>query len=136
MTGFIIKIIAIVTMLLDHIKYVIPATNIFLTQYFGRIAFPLFAFLIAEGMIYTKNRKKYIIRMLIFALISQIPFILFKNIFSSDFMLNVMFTFLFAMIGIYILEFFKSQKEMSKFLKYLVIIFTLLTIAFFIIIHI
>ena len=60
MTGFILKFIAMCSMVLDHIKYAVPATNNFITQYFGRLAFPIFAFLISEGMIHTKSRKKYI----------------------------------------------------------------------------
>lgn len=130
MTGFIIKIIAVITMFLDHVKYAIPDTQCFLTQYFGRIAFPLFAFFIAEGLAYTKDRKKYITRMTIFAIISQIPFMLFKSLFSNSFMFNVMFTFLLAMIEIYILEFFEKQTELPNFLKYIIIIFTLFSILF------
>lgn len=128
MTGFIIKILAVVTMVLDHIKYAVPATNCFLTQYFGRISFPLFAFLITEGMAHTQNRKKYVIRMLIFAAISQIPFMLFRSLVADYFMLNIMFTFLFAMVGIFAIEFFKEQKEMPAVLKYIIIVSILFTI--------
>ena len=59
MSIFVIKIIACVTMVLDHVKYAIPATENFITIYLGRIAFPLFAFLITEGYIHTSNLKKY-----------------------------------------------------------------------------
>jgi hypothetical protein len=96
MTGFILKIIAVVTMVLDHIKYAVPVTDCFVTKYFGRISFPIFAFLISEGLIHTKNRKKYFLRMLIFACISQIPFMLFRSLVADKFLLNIMFTFLFA----------------------------------------
>ena len=49
MSIFIIKIIACLTMVLDHIKYAIPETKGWLTIYLGRIAFPLYAFLATEG---------------------------------------------------------------------------------------
>lgn len=121
MTGFMLKILAVITMTLDHIKYAVPVTDCFLTQYFGRVAFPLFAFLITEGLYYTKSRKKYIIRMLIFAIISQVPFILFRSLVSDMFMLNIMFTFLFAILGIVLLEWVIKQEIISIF-KYIMIV--------------
>ena len=65
MTSFIIKIIACITMVLDHIKYAIPETECFLTTYFGRFAFPLFAFLLVEGYSHTSDLKKYYKRLFI-----------------------------------------------------------------------
>ncbi len=119
MTGFVLKFIAMCSMVLDHIKYAVPATNNFITQYFGRLAFPIFAFLISEGMIHTKSRKKYILRMFIFACISQVPFLLFRGLVSQGFVLNVMFTFLFAIIGITIFDYFDITKEFPNFLKFI-----------------
>ena len=54
MSIFFIKIVAYITMFLDHIKYVLPDTNCFITEFLGRISYPLFAFLITEGYIHTK----------------------------------------------------------------------------------
>ena len=48
MSIFIIKIIACITMVLDHIKYAVPVTRCFITKYCGRISFPLFAFLVGS----------------------------------------------------------------------------------------
>lgn len=122
MTGFVLKMIAMVSMVLDHIKYAVPATNNFATKYLGRLAFPIFAFLVAEGMIHTKSRKKYLLRMFIFACISQIPFMLFRGLISDKFVLNIMFTFLFAIIGIMIFDFFEKTEGFPKFLKFIIIV--------------
>lgn len=99
MSAFVLKIIACVTMFIDHIGYVIfDGTSYF--NYIGRIAFPIFAFQIGQGYIHTRNIKKYIIRLLIFALVSQFPFMLFYSIISDDFTINVIFTLLFGLLSI------------------------------------
>lgn len=59
MTIFVLKIIAIISMFLDHVRYAVPVVEDFAAMYLGRIAFPLFAFFISEGYIHTKNVKKY-----------------------------------------------------------------------------
>lgn len=94
MSSFVIKIIACITMLLDHIKYSGPIFENFLTEYLGRLSFPLFAFLIAEGYSHTSNLKKYYKRLFVFGLISQIPFMLFRMLVGEWKMLNIMFTLL------------------------------------------
>ena len=110
MSIFAIKILACITMILDHIKYAIPITNNFITKYFGRIAFPLFAFLITEGYIHTKNLKQYYKRLILFAIISQVPFMLFRSLVSEQYlMLNVMFTLLLGLIAITIYDKIKNK---------------------------
>ena len=103
MSSFVLKIIAIVTMFIDHIGYAILGKFSFF-NYIGRISFPIFAFQISEGYIYTKNLKKYFLRLFIFALISQLPFMLFGKIISNDFSLNIFFTLLLGLISIYIYD--------------------------------
>ena len=83
MTAFAFKIIACITMLIDHIGFVfeeqLAAVHPLLPIIFrliGRMAFPLFAFGIGEGAIHTSSPRKYLTRMFIFALIAQIPFML------------------------------------------------------------
>lgn len=67
-----LKIIALITMTCDHIgKMFFPKITIL--QIVGRIAFPLFAYCLAVGCIYTYDIKKYASRLLLFAIISQ-PF--------------------------------------------------------------
>ncbi len=73
LNGFILKIIAVSTMLVDHVGAVLFPGQMVL-RYIGRIAFPIFVFLLVEGFVNTRNVRKYEIRLLIFALISEIPF--------------------------------------------------------------
>ena len=99
MTSFILKIIAVITMLFDHAGYIIFNQFSFM-NYIGRLSFPIFAFLITEGYKYTKNLRKYFARLLIFAIISQIPYMLYINTFSNSFSLNILFTLALGLLGI------------------------------------
>lgn len=68
-----LHIMAMVFMLCDHLWGTIVPGNDWLTC-IGRIAFPIFAFMIVEGYFHTKSLKKYVYRLLLFAVISEIPF--------------------------------------------------------------
>jgi len=108
MTSFILKIIALVTMFLDHFGSIF-FENFNLLNLFGRIAFPIFAFQISEAYIHTKNLKKYFFRLFIFALISQIPFYLFLRDAGygvSTVTLNIFFTLLLGLICIILYDYF------------------------------
>ena len=109
MTGFTIKCIACITMLLDHIKYSGPIFQNVLTEYLGRLSFPLFAFLVSEGYCHTSNLKKYYKRLLIFGIISQIPFMLFRTLVGEWKMLNIMFTLLFGLACVTIYDKIKHK---------------------------
>lgn len=113
MTSFMIKFIACFTMVLDHVKYALPQTDCFITEYMGRISYPLFAFLIAEGYIHTSNLKEYYKRIFIFAIISQIPFMLFRTLVGEWKMLNIMFTLLLGLLSITTYD--KIKKEYISF---------------------
>ena len=73
LNGFHLKLIAICTMFIDHMGYTLFPGVMWL-RCIGRAAFPIFCFLIAEGCVYTRDRKKYALRLLVFAVISEIPF--------------------------------------------------------------
>ena len=103
MSSFALKILAVLSMLIDHIGYVFFPTE-YIYRIIGRIAMPIFAFQIAIGFDHTTNREKYIFRMLLFAIVSQIPYQLITSIHGDNFSLNIGFTFLFALLLLYSLE--------------------------------
>ncbi len=73
MSGFVLKVIALLTMIVDHTGAALfPQFPIL--RMIGRIAFPIYIFLIAEGCRHTRSMERYMLRLLIFALISEIPF--------------------------------------------------------------
>lgn len=83
----VLKIIALISMTIDHIGYLLFPKSI-LMRAIGRLAFPIFAYFIAEGFRYTKNKQNYFLRMFAFAILTQILF----NFVGLDFV-NVLFTF-------------------------------------------
>ena len=78
LNGFHLKLIAICTMFIDHLGYTLFPGDLWL-RCVGRVAFPIFCFLIAEGCVYTHDRRKYALRLLAFALLSEIPFNLMNS---------------------------------------------------------
>ena len=90
-------------MFIDHYHYIIGGNQIF--NIIGRIAFPIFAFSLNEGYFHTSNLKKYLIRLFTFAVIIQIPAILFK----LNYPVNIFFTLFFGLLAIYILN-LKNKK--------------------------
>lgn len=116
-SGFMIKIIAIVTMAIDHIGAVITSGltgkyNSYslwnLTMVFrgiGRLAFPLFCFFIVEGFHYTHDRKKYALRLGIFAVIADPAFDLaFDNTLFEPNDNSVMITLLLGLLSIWAID--------------------------------
>ncbi len=97
MNSFILKIIACFSMLMDHLGYVVIGSTSFFNC-IGRLAFPIFAFQLTEGYSHTKNLKKYFIRLLIFACLSQIPFMLFSSIFTTEITINIMFVLVLGLL--------------------------------------
>ena len=123
MSIFTIKLIAVITMLLDHIRYAIPETNCILFELLGRMSYPLFAFVLTEGYIHTSSKKEYAKRLIKYGLISQIPFMLFRSMLGKNEwkMLNIMFTLLLGFFGILSLDKIKNKysrnfnKEMPQY---------------------
>ena len=84
-SGYWLKLIAVISMLIDHTSAVIleqipglenPA---FLMRIIGRAAFPIYCFLLVEGFMHTRDREKYALRLGCFAAGSEIPFDLAFN---------------------------------------------------------
>ena len=111
---FSLKWIAIISMLIDHIGAVL------LPQYeglriIGRLAFPIFAYLLVEGFVYTKDVKKYLVRLGIFALISEIPFDLafFGSVFAPSHQ-NVFFELFCGILMLYLM--LKTPNKVNQIL--------------------
>ena len=94
-----LKIIAIVTMVSDHIgKILYP--DLLLLQIIGRLSFPLFAYLVVLGVESTKKPRKYMATLLSFAVISQFPYFLAFGIQPFD-RLNILFSLFLCAVTIY-----------------------------------
>jgi hypothetical protein len=97
-----LKWIAIVTMTVDHIGLILyPEYIVF--RYIGRLAFPLFAYLLILGMESTRNVLNYFLRLFSFALISQVPFYLALGKLPLEF-LNIFFSLSLGVIFVYFLD--------------------------------
>ena len=95
-----IKLIAIVAMLVDHIGLLFFPEDPFF-RIIGRIAFPIFAFLIAEGYGRTSNIRNYLFRLLGFAVISQLAYAPFNDASGGNLAeLNIFFTLSAGLIAI------------------------------------
>ncbi len=99
-----LKVLAIVTMVIDHIGlFFFP--HIEFLRIIGRLAFPIFAWLIANGAYHTRDIKKYIGRLSLLAVVSQLPFALANGFIETPFVyLNVVFTLVFGLGAIYIIR--------------------------------
>ena len=116
--GTVLKLIAMVTMLIDHIGDIF-FPDVFWMRFIGRIAMPIFAFCIAEGFSYTHDRKKYLLRLGIFALISEIPFdMAFLHCISFSHQ-NVMLTFFLAVIALMLWDHITGSEEATKTLRHI-----------------
>ena len=107
-SGSWLKVIAMLSMLIDHTAYYYGCNTPYLYELMrtvGRIAFPTFAFLLAEGFVHTRNRQKYLTSMFAFALLSEIPWMLLNHDGSH----NVMFTLLAGIIGLHVIENSRSR---------------------------
>ena len=111
LTSNILRVIAVIFMLSDHIWATYMSFGNWMT-YIGRLAFPIFAFQIAEGFVHTSNFKKYALRLLGFAIVTEIPFNLFySSRFFNPFHQNVLFTLLLGLLAINVID--KAKKDKS-----------------------
>ena len=74
MTAFTLKTISLTAMVTDHATVAFPDVFPLWFRAVGRLAMPIFVYLLAEGFRHTKAREKFLVRLLVFALISEIPY--------------------------------------------------------------
>ena len=142
LSGAGLKLIAIISMLADHVNkaliYPYLESNhgflAFISDVFdiiGRIAFPLFCFMLVEGYFKTRNRKKYLLKLLLFGVISEVPFDMFTT--ASFFNMNwnnVMFTLALVLVTVWIIDTLKEKmQKRPKALWYLVSILIVLVMC-------
>lgn len=121
LNGSWLKVIAILSMLIDHLAYYYGCTTPYfyeLMRTVGRIAFPVFAFLLAEGFAHTHNERRYMTSLFAFALISEVPWFLLNH----DTTHNVLFTLLAGLLGMHILSTCKQKWTAFAFLMTIAII--------------
>ena len=125
LTSNMLRVIAMALMLSDHIWATYMSFGDWMT-YIGRMAFPIFAFQIAEGFVHTKNFKKYALRLLGFALITEIPFNFFySSRWFNPYHQNVLFTLLLGLMAIKVLDNLKinhKPKEIAMSALWLLLI--------------
>ncbi len=126
LSGSTLKMIALVIMFIDHIGAVIVQRTMAMEgfnhdfwsslywpiRYVGRLAFPIFCFLLVEGFVHTSNVKKYLKGMLLFALISEIPFNLgiAGTLFSLEYQ-NVFWELALGIMAMLSLEMIEKKKS-------------------------
>ena len=99
-----LHIIAMLFMLMDHLWATLLPAREWLTCA-GRVAFPIFAFMAVEGYFHTRSFKKYILRMLLFAVLSEIPFdLMYGGTWFYPVHQNVLWTFLLGLLGVWLME--------------------------------
>ena len=104
LTAAVLHIIAMTLMLMDHLWATLLPAREWLTCA-GRVAFPIFAFMAVEGYFHTRSFKKYILRMLLFAVLSEIPFdLMYGGPWFYPVHQNVLWTFLLGLLGVWLME--------------------------------
>ncbi|NBI07640.1 TraX family protein [Senegalia massiliensis] len=101
-----IKVIALITMVIDHIS-VLFFPNIIILRIIGRVSYPLIAYLIALGYQRTSDYKSYLTRLILFSFVSAIPYYYFSE------GINVIFTLSFGLMTIH---FYKKNKKVISLL--------------------
>ena len=127
MSALALRIIACVCMLFDHVGFCFGGRYPFLEplRWIGRIAFPLYVFLIVNGFRHTSNRPRYALRLAIFAVISQVPFALLFHHGEIFGRLNVFVTLLLALLTVWATDAMRK----NRFTKYLAFLPTALVFA-------
>lgn len=113
LTGFHLKLIAMAAMVVDHGAYIMVPGNTWIywmMRMIGRLAFPLYCFLLTEGFLYTRSKGKYLLRLGIFAFVTE-PFFDFAlhGAWIETGYQNVLFTFFVGFLMLLGVEHFKKK---------------------------
>ena len=111
--GTTLKLIAMISMVFDHAGDMF-FPDVMWPRMIGRLAMPIFSFFIAEGFSHTRDKKKYLCRLGIFALISEIPFDLAfegKIGFSHQ---NIMLSFFFAVVALMLYDWIQGGTKSEE----------------------
>lgn len=111
-----LHIIAMVLMLMDHLWATLLPAQEWLTCA-GRLAFPIFAFMTVEGYFHTRNLKRYALRLLLFALLSEVPFdLMYGGTWFYPVHQNVIWTLLLGLLGglMYPIRLFGMEFELCQ----------------------
>lgn len=107
MNVFLLKSIALITMIIDHYGAIFQS-SVITYRIIGRLAFPIYAFLLVEGYFHSKNIKRYATRLFLFAFVSEMPFDLaFYNGVNFTHQ-NIFFT---LFIGLYTMYFLENKEK-------------------------
>ena len=117
MTGNALKIIAAIAMVIDH-GALLFFPRIPLLRIIGRLAFPIFAFMIAEGCHYTRNRRRYFLQLFALAIVCQIVYF----IASGERLLSILFTFSLSILIIYALQYCKAKPGALRIALFLAVV--------------
>ena len=109
LSGNALRIIAAITMLIDHIGFIL-LPQITLLRIIGRVSFPIFAFMIAEGCAHTKNKLRYFLSVFLLGIGCQLVLYIAKG----PEKLNVLISFSISMLGIYALQYMKNKVFCDK----------------------
>jgi hypothetical protein len=111
--GTTLKIIAMISMVFDHVGDMF-FPDLLWPRMIGRLAMPIFAFCITEGYIHTRNKKKYLLRMGIFALVSEVPFDLaFEGHINLSHQ-NIMLSFFLSIVALMLFDLIRGAKSEIK----------------------
>ena len=111
-----LHILAMALMLVDHLWATLFPAQEWLTCA-GRLAFPIFAFMIVEGYFHTHNFKKYALRLLLFAVLSEVPFdLMYGGTWFYPVHQNVIWTLLMGLIGIHLMENVRKKRKTPIYL--------------------
>ena len=108
LNGNALKILACITMVIDHVGLLFFPTQLIYRK-IGRIALPLFAFLLAEGCKYTRNKIKHFGLLLFFASVCQCVYDVFASINGDPVYVCILVTLLLAELCIFALQYFKRE---------------------------